>query len=216
MRLPLPADHAPAHYRAFRDFMLAHEGAYGTAPNQGRDAAPLWDALIETSYTIVEDSQCAATGLVPNWWVPAQSALPTAGTAGCSGSGTPAGEFGSEAARTGWRLAIGWLLYQEPRALALSRKMAAQATAKLAHYGSGGCWSVSGCAALQLDTGCHVTSIHTDWIFLGFMLGPVAATLTVPPAATTARPAQQAALDSAATLLGSLGAPPRCPMASTR
>ena len=102
----------------------------------------------------------SATGLVPNWWVPAQSSNSNAGTAGCSGSGTPAGEFGSEAARTGWRLAIGWMLYQEPRAMELSRKMAAQIGTKLAAYGRDGCHSIAACTALELDTGCHVSSIH--------------------------------------------------------
>jgi len=182
--------------------MLAHEAAHGTSLTEARELAPQWEALVETSYTILEDATCDATGLQPNWWVPAQSPLPTAGTAGCSGSGTPAGEFGSEAARTGWRVAIDWLLYADPRAAVLSRSMAAHASDKLRHYGVGGCWSLSDCPALQLDVGCHVASIHGDWIHNSFMLGPVATSLTVPPASDVSRAVQQSALDAAATLLG--------------
>lgn len=62
--------------------MIAHEGTHGSTPMQGQDLAPFWDALIETSYTIVEDAQCDATGLVPNWWVPVQADLASAGTTG--------------------------------------------------------------------------------------------------------------------------------------
>ena len=111
-----PSYHAPAHYTAMRDFMTAFASRWGSTSDEAAALVPQWDALIETSYRIVEDSQCSSTGLVPNWFVPAQSSLSTAGTAGCSGSGTPAGEFGSEASRTAWRLALGWLWYGDPTA----------------------------------------------------------------------------------------------------
>ena len=86
-----PSYHAPAHYRAFRDFMARYDGEWGSSVGEGDALAPEWDALIETSYAMLEDAQCDATGLVPNWWVPTRGGGAAAGTAGCSGSGTAAG-----------------------------------------------------------------------------------------------------------------------------
>ena len=88
---------------------------------EGLALKPSWDALIETSYLLVGDSQCAATGLVPNWYVPHASGRGEGATS-CSGSGTPAAEFGSEAARTGWRFAAHWLLHLDARAASLVRR----------------------------------------------------------------------------------------------
>ena len=200
-----PSYHAPGHFRVFRDYMMSRDAVYGSSPSEGDALAPTWDALIETSYDIIDESQCDATGLVSNWWVPSGSSDPSkAGTPGCSGSGTPPAEFGSEASRTGWRLAVPWLLYGESRAKTIASKMGAQATEKLGAYGVDGCYSPSSCPGLQLDTGCHVETVLGDWIYNGFMLGPVASTLTVPPASSGEAEAQQTALDHAASLLTSM------------
>eukprot|EP00966_Prymnesium_polylepis_P028418 657895-Prymnesium_polylepis.1 len=195
-----PSYHAPAHYTAMRDFMTAFASRWGTTSDEAAALAPQWDALIETSYRIIDDAQCTSTGLVPNWFVPAQSSLSTAGTAGCSGSGTPAGEFGSEASRTAWRLALGWLWYGDQTAARLSLLMATHAGTALANYGPL-CLSASSCTALQLTPACLVSSIHADWTSNGFMLAPVASTFMVPPTDTSTQSTQQAALDTAATLL---------------
>merc|ERR1719482_2043804 len=108
-----PSYHAPGHYHAFRDYMAHFSPLFSTAGTaaEGEALVPLWDALIETTYLIVGDSQCDATGLVPNWFIPFQSDSAGAGTTGCSGSGTPANEFGSEASRTSWRFAAHWLMH---------------------------------------------------------------------------------------------------------
>ena len=40
-----------------------------------------WDSLIESSYEVLGEAACAATGLVPNWFVPRAGAeLPDADT----------------------------------------------------------------------------------------------------------------------------------------
>jgi len=199
-----PSYHGPGHFTAFRDYMVSYADSFGSSAEEGVTLAPEWDALIETSYQILENAQCAATGLVPNWYIPTLSTHPDAGTTGCSGSGTPAGEYGSEAARTGWRLAVAWLLYGHPQAQAGSLRMAREAAEKLGHYSSSSCTDPGSCTNLRLSTGCLVTSIHSSWIWNGFMLGPTASTLVVPPLDPTALAAQQAALDTAAQLLDSM------------
>eukprot|EP00966_Prymnesium_polylepis_P129631 2997692-Prymnesium_polylepis.1 len=172
---------------AFRDFMAHFAPTWGSSPIERAALMPSWDALIETSLTILAESQCAATGLVPNWWVPSNGGSPAAGTTGCSGSGTPAAEFGSEASRTGWRLALGWLWYGDAQSGTYLRER--------------GLHSAAAVDRLPRD-------VYTpDWIGLGFMLGPVASTLTVPPVSGAGAPqqaTQQSALDLAAALLDAM------------
>jgi len=177
-----PSYHAPGHYRAFRDYMVTFAPLYGSSAGEG--LAPLWDSLIETSYKVLNEAQCEATGLVTNWWVPADSSSSGADTAGCSGSGTPAAEFGSEASRSAWRVAVDALWYETADAVRFSNRLAAHVEETLRTDGN-------------LDTGCDVTSIHSGWQVNGFMAGPVATSLTV-PVGSLSESAQQAALDTLA------------------
>ena len=192
-----PSYHAPAHYRAFRDYMKKFAATFGASSAEGTALAPQWDSLIETSHSILSDAQCEATGLVPNWYRPMNE------DTGCSGSSTPPAEFGSEASRAAWRVALDSLWWGDAAAGAFNEKMADQVTTKLVMYGTDGCWSLNGCEAMQLDTGCLVTSIHADWIYNMFRLAPMATSLAVPlPGADATRVAeQQLALDNAASLL---------------
>ena len=56
--------------------------------------------------------------------------------------------------------------------MALTRKMAAHVGSKLSAYGRDGCHSIAQCPALELDTGCHVSSIH-QVPELGFEIGAI-------------------------------------------
>ena len=132
--------------------------------------------------------------------------MPNDGTTGCSGSGTPADEFGSEASRTLWRVALDALWYENSAAVSFNDRASVQVATKLTRYGVSGCSSPSSCEALRLDTGCLVASIHVDWLWNAFMLGPASTALTVPlsvgyggTSADVAR--QQLALDNAAGIL---------------
>eukprot|EP00966_Prymnesium_polylepis_P145459 3359310-Prymnesium_polylepis.1 len=89
--------------------MKRFASVWGTDANEGAELEPAWNALIETSHAILNEAQCPSTGLVPNWWIPSMSSSSSAGTTGCGGSHTRPAEFGAEAARTGWRVALGWL-----------------------------------------------------------------------------------------------------------
>ena len=105
-----------------------------------------------------------------------------------------------------WRVALDALWYADSAAVHFNDRASVQVATKLAQYGVNGCYSPSSCEALRLDTGCLVTSIHADWIWNAFMLGPVSTALTVPLSAayggTSANEArQQLALDNAAGIL---------------
>ena len=44
--------------------MLRYAADYGVAATEGTEHAPKWDSLIETSHSLLSDSQCDDTGLV--------------------------------------------------------------------------------------------------------------------------------------------------------
>lgn len=244
-----PSYLAPAHYRVFRDFMAAaaRDGrvpasssaaggvrADGDGPTSADDVRLAWDSLIEGSYAILADAVCPANGLVPNWFVPSQGDLPedavtrataqwpgwTPGSATCSGSGTPAAEFGAEASRTVWRVALDALWHATPEAVAFCRAVAATLIPKVLarnassspplDKGAGGGKHTPTPAAAELDAppSCRgrVESVHAHWSRLGFMLGPMAPALMVPlPAEHMHAHSQQHAVDVAATLLDGMG-----------
>lgn len=191
-----PSYHAPGHYAVFKDFAYAFDHVLPTGIKE--EMSKQWESVIETSYLVIADSSCNVTGLVPNWYIPTQYTGSGAGTTGCSGSGTPADEFGAEASRTSWRVAVGWLIAGDERARALSLPLAQHVTEKLESYGNG-CSSPTTCAALDLDTGCLVGSVHSEWVHNAFMFAPVSTSLAVPQ--VSAQAAQQSALDTAASIL---------------
>ena len=117
-----PSYHSPGAYRAMRDFHLSYGSRSYALPNFG-DGLTLeerWNMLIETSYKFFETTQCPDTGLVPNWArvkeVDSNTLAKEPGS--FSGSGTPQKEFGSEASRTIWRVALDALLYPDESASA--------------------------------------------------------------------------------------------------
>ena len=101
-----PSYLAPAHYRAFRRYMLRHGARFGSSADEGERAAAQWEALVRGSYAMLGEAQCPSTGLTPNWWQPAGPQRPR-GRTGCNSSGTDADEFGSEAVRSRW-CGSGW------------------------------------------------------------------------------------------------------------
>lgn len=210
-----PSYIGPAHFAAMRDFMTRYAPTWGTQATEGSLLEPQWTALIETSYAILSEAQCPTTGLVPNWWVPSMHELHTA--AGCSGSGTSAAQFGGDAARSPWRVALGWLWYADTRSATLARQTAASAL-KLETYNTTRCTTTrcgpslnQMCTAMELGTiaqhgtQCHVKTIQQHWVCEGYMLGPVACALTVPPVDAVLESRYITALDNAADLLVNTG-----------
>jgi len=176
-----PSYHAPAHYRVFRNFLWAYSSAFGADPDEGRILWEQWDSLIEASYTILDEAHCHANGLTTNWWVPAgatdfgfdaerkASQWPAwqPGTPTCSGSGTRGNEFGAEASRSAWRIALDALWFDEPRAVQMSQDVAASAVVALLHDS-------------ELQPGCAVAAVQAHWQNEAYMLGPIATAMMVP------------------------------------
>ena len=98
--------------------------------SQLRNEAEQWDALIQTSYSMLHDAQCDATGLTPNWWRPA-GPNQARGSAGCNASGTPADQFGAEAARGVWRVALDALWAPSPASTRYLNRVAQHVASKL-------------------------------------------------------------------------------------
>ena len=131
---------------------------------------------------------------MPNWWVPSLSGTPAAGTTGCDGSGTPPAEFGSEAARGVWRVALD-ALWSSPdgggAAAAGFRKggsrWSSDASGRYVRrvtrqlIASLNASAPSGFNELSIDPECdHVNSIHADWYWNAFMYSPMSAALMIP------------------------------------
>jgi len=70
-----PSYLAPGHYRVFQNFMIQWQSTSWVTPYQteGWDSEPHWDALVEGTLRVMNESQCTS-GLWPNWWVPADAA----------------------------------------------------------------------------------------------------------------------------------------------
>ena len=114
-----PSYPAPGAFRAMRDFHNSYDNGLRkyVIPSFG-DILTLtekWDMLIDTTYKFYGTTQCTDTGLVPNWAlveeIDSQNLQKYPGS--FSGSATPQHEFGAEASRTLWRVAVDSILYPE-------------------------------------------------------------------------------------------------------
>lgn len=157
-----PSYFAPVAYRACRDFMERTNTVYTAS----------WNTLLSNTYAVLRGAQCASTGLVTNWYIPVSQSSPSATGASNSSctSSTPPAQFGAEASRTMWRLAADYIIYRTSGGMAFSTPAARQTISKNSGPST---W-------LQLDTGCLVTSIFSNWSNEGFMFAPLFTTLTIP------------------------------------
>jgi endo-1,4-beta-D-glucanase Y len=96
---------APGYYRAFAEVVP--------------DQAAFWNKLADDSYTLIALAANPTTGLVPNW-SDQNGATTPAGPSGCS-SYTNADQYGSDAARTPWRIATDYVWWGTPAAQAWLR-----------------------------------------------------------------------------------------------
>jgi len=107
-----PSYHSPGSYRVMRDYQISipdndRNGYTGVSKSE-------WDKLISTSHDVLRTVQCSGDGaLVPNWATIGtdnnDNIINTGGS--FSGSGTPQYEYGSEAARATFRVALDAALY---------------------------------------------------------------------------------------------------------
>jgi endo-1,4-beta-D-glucanase Y len=91
---------APGYYRAFAEVVT--------------DQAAFWTKLADDSYTLIARVANPATGLVPNWCDQNGMTSPT-GPSGCTWY-TEADQYGSDAARTPWRIATDYAWWGVPAA----------------------------------------------------------------------------------------------------
>jgi len=108
-----PSYHSPGSYRVMKDYQASfpdsdRDGYSGVDPSE-------WQKLIDTSYEVLGAVQCENEGaLVPNWATVDVSGGDIIHTQGSfSGSGTPQYEYGAEAARTTFRVALDAAFYPE-------------------------------------------------------------------------------------------------------
>jgi len=174
-----PSYPAPGAFRAMRDFHISYDGSRNYAmPTFGDnlDLKNKWDMLIDTTYKFYATTQCTDTGVVPNWAlvkeVDSQSLDKLSGS--FSGSGTPQYEFGAEASRTMWRVALDAVFYPEE-----ASESSAGFLNPIHQKLNDGFDGLSDWADSTLQTCSYVTSIFGSWRYNGFMFGPVYSTLVV-------------------------------------
>jgi len=189
-----PSYLAPAHYRAFRRFMLRLAPRFN-AESEAERAADAWGGLVDSSYAMLAQAQCGSTGLTPNWWVPQQKEG-SSGWPGCNSSGTPADKFGVEASRGVWRVALDglWSADADPTRVS-GRAYCNRVSLELARALDPSVDAGFG----PLSTGCTVRSIQADWYWNPFMFGPLSAALLLPlpsSESAAARANQTAALQT--------------------
>jgi hypothetical protein len=183
-----PSYLAPAMYRVCRNYMRDFSSSlnHGT---QGSSYVTGWNTLISTTYDILNGAQCSSTGLTPNWYVPNRNTPSLLGSTSCSGSGTPSAQFGAEASRGIWRIALDNIWFTES-AFQSGQYLDRVSNHLLRKFVNGNFGS--------LDTGCLVTSIFSNWLNEAFIYGPTFTSLVKSTGVVT----QQTALNRAGTIIG--------------
>jgi len=186
-----PSYHAPGVYRLCKHFMATHGATFGKPSGEGASFEGKWDQVIDTTYKMFEADQCESTGLITNWakvYEESDGQTLTAST-GFSGSGTPGAEYGSEAARGVWRVALDYLLFPDDAQEAL--EFLEPVTSHLDRKLTNGNWA----EALDIDNTCLVETVHPSWSWNMFMAGTTFSSLVAPSALSSTR--QQELIDAA-------------------
>ncbi len=109
-----PSYHSPGSYRIMRDYQLNFPSASRTytLPNPSTLASD-WNRVIKTTYGVLSAVQCSDQGMVPNWATIGVSNGKVVSTNGAFANGDPQNEFGADASRTVWRVALDAAVYPE-------------------------------------------------------------------------------------------------------
>ena len=121
-----PSYHAPGVYRLCRNYMKSHDVKYGETAQEGENFESRWNKLISTTYKMFGATQCDSTGLIPNWAKIYEEGQSLRAEMGFSGSGTPGAEYGSEASRAVWRVALDFLLFPNEAGEAVAWQLAGE------------------------------------------------------------------------------------------
>eukprot|EP00542_Grammatophora_oceanica_P004661 CAMPEP_0194065916 /NCGR_PEP_ID=MMETSP0009_2-20130614/85733_1 /TAXON_ID=210454 /ORGANISM="Grammatophora oceanica, Strain CCMP 410" /LENGTH=1128 /DNA_ID=CAMNT_0038718813 /DNA_START=91 /DNA_END=3477 /DNA_ORIENTATION=+ len=215
-----PSYHSPGSYKAMRDYHVAfpsNERSY-SLPNYGSGSLEShWDQLIATSYETLEATQCLDFGMVPNWaTVDVDGSGNMYHTGGSfTGSGTPQWEYGSEAARTTWRVALDAALFpnemNEGAAQYLSPmvgKLSEGYNPSLSlneKYFDANLFSTSSAADSCYSPGITSSEIYpfsAGWVWNAFIFAPTVSA-AIAPVGGMSEPDQQAMVDSIGEALSS-------------
>jgi endo-1,4-beta-D-glucanase Y len=131
-----PSYFAPGYYRAFAKFLT----------NQADK--DFWNKLADDTYPILSAGANGSTGLVKNW------TSNSGGTAACASSYNNPDDFGSDAARTPWRIATDYVWWGTPAAKTFADKITTWAKGK--GIGNIGLWlKLDGSASSHPDAARH-------------------------------------------------------------
>lgn len=175
-----PSYHSPGSYKIMRDY----QNSFPDSDRQGYSAIDEsdWNSLISTSYRVLSASQCSDdAAMVPNWATIGVENGRVVHTGGSfSGSGTPQNEYGSEAARTTFRVALDAAFYPNESSNDWQRflspfliRLRASFSPSYPYWQNGDGTFPEGTIA---GTDWSV-SIFSDWLYNGFIYGPTLSAL---------------------------------------
>eukprot|EP01123_Difflugia_compressa_P015386 TRINITY_DN85_c0_g1_i2.p1 TRINITY_DN85_c0_g1~~TRINITY_DN85_c0_g1_i2.p1 ORF type:complete len:610 (-),score=140.18 TRINITY_DN85_c0_g1_i2:212-2041(-) len=185
-----PSYHAPGAYRAFLNYIARYATTFGDNAATVTQYTNNYNNLIATSYAVILADQCDTSGLTTNWYKPNSVNPALVGDTSCSGSGTPSGEYGAEAARGVWRVALDYVWYGD------TTNTANYLDPIIKHVAS----TYSGGSFGSLSTCGLVTAVFSQWTAPSnaFIFGPTLSALLKPLSTVSG---QQAILDSAGKLV---------------
>ena len=196
-----PSYHAPGQYKLFAQY----QAEFPSNDRVGYTAADSneWSMLINTSHEVLRAVQCPSQGIVPNWArVDLDSSNSVVIDAGSfSGSGTPQYEFGAEASRTIYRVAMDLAMYPtaDPVTTDAYTFLGPMISTLEQTYSSSG-WQNGDFGSCSVTGMCQSITMFGDWVNNGFIYGPMFSSLI------GGSPSSQA-LDVAAAKLAALPVP---------
>uniref|UniRef100_A0A7S1GL85 Cellulase n=1 Tax=Cyclophora tenuis TaxID=216820 RepID=A0A7S1GL85_CYCTE len=201
-----PSYHSPGSYKLMRDFQSdfsSSDRSY-SLPSGLSNLDDAWNKVIDTSYEALSVFQCPDYGLVPNWariQIDSTTGDLEINPGSFTGSGTPQNEYGSEAARTTWRVALDAALYPgEVTMDAVPFMSPLLSKLEDGHTGSPNLYfSSTTLNSCNLDTAGMIT-IFGSWQYNAFIYGPTFSSLIV-PSNNIAAATQQNMIDDAGTRL---------------
>lgn len=106
-----PSYFAPGQWRLFRNYMIKYKEHVPTEFKVD-DLVNVFNSSLVWGYNTLNRISCDS-GLVSNWWTLPDSGWPWAGKLKCANSGTNAGDYGADACRIPWRVALDALWFPE-------------------------------------------------------------------------------------------------------
>lgn len=193
-----PSYHSPGSYKVMRDFQNTFPGADRNGYQKYSNNE--WNKLIDTSHEVLRAVQCSNEGaMVPNWAtvsVANNGQIKHSGGS-FSGSGTPQYEYGAEAARTTWRVALDAALYPDESADWAEYLDPYLVRLRNGHTGNGDRYWGNTFSNCRTPNTSQDISIFNSWLYNAFIYAPTLSALIV------GAPEDAGLVDDAGSLLAS-------------